>query len=257
MRGRFSPIRALVFDVFGTVVDWRGSIVREMRAFARARKLDLDPAAFADAWRAGYQPAMARVRSGELGWTKIDALHRMILDELLARFRIRGLEEAEIDHLNRVWHRLAPWPDSRAGLKALKKERIVATLSNGNVSLLTHMAKAGGLAWDCIFSGENFHHYKPDPETYLGACELLSLEPAEVMMVAAHKNDLYAAKQCGLATGFVHRPLEFGPAGRPGSKPDAKAERRYDSSIDVRAVDFLDLSRKLGASTPRSGKPRR
>ena len=238
MRGKFSSVRALVFDVFGTVVDWRGSIVREAKALARAKKLDLDPAQFADAWRAGYQPAMARVRSGELGWTKIDALHRLILDDLLAHFDVRGLKEAEIEHLNRVWHRLSPWPDARAGLKALKKSRIIGTLSNGNVSLLANMAKFGGLPWDVIFSGENFHHYKPDPETYLGACELLSLEPAEVMMVAAHKSDLYAAKAAGLATAFVRRPLELGP----GVRMDLKAE----SAFDVNANDFLDLARRLG-----------
>jgi 2-haloacid dehalogenase len=238
MGSKFSPVKALVFDVFGTVVDWRGSIVREMRSLARAKKLDIDPAAFADAWRAGYQPAMAKVRSGELGWTKIDALHRMILDDLLAEFGIRGLKEVEIDHLNRVWHRLAPWPDARPGLKALKKSRIIATLSNGNVSLLANMAKFGGLPWDCVFSGENFHHYKPDPETYLGACELLSLKPAQVMMVAAHKSDLFAAKDCGLATGFVRRPLEHAT----GVKKDLKAEKAFD----INANDFLDLARRLG-----------
>ena len=247
MRGKFTAVRALVFDVFGTVVDWRGSIIREMRAFARARKLRIDPEAFADSWRAGYQPAMAKVRTGALGWTKIDDLHRLILDDLLAQFEIHGLQEDEIDHLNRVWHRLKPWPDARAGLKALKKERTIATLSNGNVSLLANMAKSGGLPWDCIFSGEIFRHYKPDPETYLGACELLSLKPAEVMMVAAHKNDLFAAKACGLATGYVDRPLEFGSK----AKKDPKSERAYESSIDVRAVDFSDLARKLGGTTPR------
>lgn len=241
MRGKFSAVKALVFDVFGTVVDWRGSIIREVRALARAKGFDIDPAAFADAWRAGYQPSMAKVRSGELGWTKIDALHRMILDDLLERFALKGLSEAEIDHLNRVWHRLRPWPDSRAGLKALKKDRIIATLSNGNVSLLVNMAKNAGLPWDCIFSGESFHHYKPDPETYLGACEWLSLEPARVMMVAAHKNDLFAAKACGLATAYVERPDEFGP----GVKRDSKAERAYDRSIDLRASDFSDLARRL------------
>ena len=238
MRGKFSSVKALVFDVFGTVVDWRGSIIREAKALARARKLDLDPAAFADAWRDGYQPAMARVRSGELGWTKIDALHRMILDDLLVRFGVRGLAEPEIDHLNRVWHRLKPWPDARAGLKALKKTRIIGTLSNGNVSLLANMAKASGLPWDVIFSGENFHHYKPDPETYLGACELLSLAPAEVMMVAAHKNDLFAAKSCGLATAFVRRPNEHGP----GVKKDLKREPAFD----INAKDFPDLAKRLG-----------
>ena len=238
MRSKSSPVKALVFDVFGTVVDWRGSIIREVRALSRAKKLDLDPAAFADAWRDGYQPAMAKVRSGALGWTKIDALHRMILDDLLVKFGVRGLRDEEIDQLNRVWHRLKPWPDARAGLKALKKHRIIATLSNGNVSLLADMAKHGGLPWDCIFSGENFHHYKPDPETYLGACELLSLQPREVMMVAAHKSDLFAAKASGLATAFVKRPLEHGP----GVKKDLKPE----SAFDLNAKDFLDLARRLG-----------
>ena len=238
MRGKFSPVRALVFDVFGTVVDWRGSIIREVRSLAREKKLDLDPAAFADAWRDGYQPAMARVRSGDLGWTKIDALHRMILDDLLERFKVRGLKAPEIESLNRIWHRLSPWPDARAGLKVLKKHRIIGTLSNGNVLLLANLAKFGGLPWDVIFSGENFHHYKPDPETYLGACELLSMKPAEVMMVAAHKNDLHAAKACGLRTAFVRRPLEHGPDVRQ----DLKAERAFDINAD----DFLDLGRRLG-----------
>ena len=242
MRGNFSHVKALVFDVFGTVVDWRGSIIRETKAFASANKLQIDATAFADAWRAGYQPAMAKVRSGELGWTKIDDLHRMILEELLVRFRVKGLSEAKIDHLNRVWHRLRPWPDTRAGLKALKKHRVIATLSNGNVSLLVNMARAGGLPWDCIFSGESFRHYKPDPETYLGACEWLSLDPARVMMVAAHKNDLFAAKACGLATAYVDRPKEFGP----GVKKDAKAERAYERSIDLSASDFRDLAKRLG-----------
>ncbi|MEO8202967.1 MAG: haloacid dehalogenase type II [Betaproteobacteria bacterium] len=238
MRSKYSFIKALVFDVFGTVVDWRGSIIREVRSLARAKKFDLDPAQFADAWRAGYQPAMAKVRSGTLGWTKIDALHRMILDDLLVRFGVSGLAEAEIDHLNRVWHRLAPWPDARAGLKALKKTRAIGTLSNGNVSLLVNMAKSGGLPWDVVFSGETFRHYKPDRETYLGACELLSLAPAEVMMVAAHKNDLVAASACGLATAFVRRPLEFGP--------DVKKDLKAEKDFDINCNDFLDLARRLG-----------
>lgn len=242
MRGKFSPVRALVFDVFGTVVDWRGSIIREIRSLAREKKLDLDPAAFADAWRDGYQPAMARVRSGDLGWTKIDALHRMILEDLLKRFEVRGLKEPEIEHLNRVWHRLSPWPDARAGLKALKKHRIIGTLSNGNVLLLANLAKFGGLPWDVIFSGENFHHYKPDPETYLGACELLSMKPAEVMMVAAHKNDLHAAKACGMPTAFVRRPLEHGP----DVKKDPHLDMRSERAFDINADDFLDLARRLG-----------
>ncbi len=171
-----SQPKALLFDVFGTVVDWRGSIIREGRALAAEKKLDLDCVAFADAWRAGYRPAMDRVRRGDLPWMNIDALHRLILDEILSRFGIHTLEEAEKDQLNRVWHRLKPWPDAVRGLRELKKNRIIATLSNGNVALLTNMAKHAGLPWDCIFSAELFHHYKPDPETYLGAAGLLGLE---------------------------------------------------------------------------------
>jgi 2-haloacid dehalogenase len=230
-------VKALVFDVFGTVVDWRGSLIAEARRLGRAKRIDVDWAAFADAWRAGYRPAMARVRSGGLGWTTIDALHRMILDELLERFAIRGLTEAEIDHLNRVWHRLRPWPDARAGLRRLKRDVIIATLSNGNVALLTNMAKYAGLPWDCILSAELFHHYKPDPETYLGAARLLGCAPQEVMMVAAHKDDLRAARACGLRTGFVARPLEHGPGRR--------VDRRPEKDFDINARDFNDLAAKL------------
>lgn len=232
-------IRALAFDVFGTVVDWRGSIIRDGEAFGRSRGLDVDWAALADAWRAGYRPAMARVRSGELGWTKIDALHRMILDSLLPGFGLAELSEADKDHLNRVWHRLDPWPDSVEGLTRLKRRFIIATLSNGNVSLLTAMAKRAGLPWDCIFSAETFHHYKPDPETYLGVAGLLDLSPSQVMMVAAHEDDLRAARAAGLATAFVRRPLEHGPGAAP--------ERVPDPALDVVAEDFLDLARQLGA----------
>jgi 2-haloacid dehalogenase len=242
MRIAFAQVKALVFDVFGTVVDWRGSIIREVRRFVRAKHWDLNPAAFADAWRAGYQPAMAKVRSGELGWTKLDALHRMILGDLLKKADLRGLNKSEIDHLNLAWHRLAPWPDARAGLKEMRKDRLICTLSNGNVSLLADLAKFSGLPWDCIISSEHFRHYKPDPETYLGACELLSLEPAQVLMVAAHESDLDAAKACGLATAFVDRPLEMGP----GARQERRAERRFD----LHAHDFLDLARQL-ASPPR------
>lgn len=232
-------IRALAFDVFGTVVDWRGSILRDGEAFGRERGLEVDWAALADAWRAGYQPAMARVRGGELGWTRIDALHRMILDALLPRFGLAGLSEADRDHLNRVWHRLDPWPDSVEGLGRLRRRFILATLSNGNISLLVNMAKRAGLPWDCIFSAETFRRYKPDPETYLGVAALLDLRPAQVMMVAAHKDDLRAAHRAGLATALVRRPLEFGPA----ASPDLAAE----PGLDMVAEDFLDLARQLGA----------
>ena len=238
-RPRTQPasIRALIFDVFGTVVDWRGSIIRECRALGRRKRLAVDWAEFADAWRAGYRPAMARVRSGELPWMSIDQLHRMILDELLTRFAIEGLTEEEIDHLNRVWHRLDPWPDARRGLALLKRRRIIATLSNGNMALLVNMARHARLPWDCVLSAELFHHYKPDPETYLGAAAMLGFEPAEVMMVAAHKDDLRAAQASGLATAFVRRPREKGPK--------AKADLGPEPAFDCNARDFVDLSRRL------------
>ena len=237
MPAKKNGVKALVFDVFGTVVDWRSSLIREGQALGRRKRLKVDWAEFADAWRAGYQPSMARVRSGELGWTKIDDLHRMILDDLLKRFSIRGLADDEIDHLNRAWHRLRPWPDARRGLAQLKRKYVIATLSNGNIGLLTNMAKHAGLPWDCILSAEVFRHYKPDPETYLGAADALGISPAQTMMVAAHKNDLQAAQACGLRTAFVRRPKEFGPKVRV----DVTAER----SFDVNADDFVDLARQL------------
>jgi 2-haloacid dehalogenase len=237
MPAKKPPIRALVFDVFGTVVDWRSSIIREGQKLGRRKRLRVDWTAFADAWRAGYQPAMARVRSGELGWTKIDDLHRTILDGLLKQFAIRGLAEQEIDHLNRAWHRLTPWPDAVRGLARLKRNHVIATLSNGNIALLTNMAKHAGLPWDCILSAEVFRHYKPDPETYLGAADALGFAPAEVMMVAAHKNDLRAAQACGLRAAFVRRPLEHGP--------DAPTDLAADRAFDFNADDFLDLARQM------------
>ncbi len=232
-------IRALVFDVFGTVVDWRGSILRECRALGRRKKIAADWEAFTDEWRAGYRPAMARVRSGELPWMNIDQLHRMILDGLLAKFGIDALNEDEIDDLNRVWHRLDPWPDARRGLALLKRRHVIATLSNGNVALLVNMARHGRLPWDAVLSAELFRHYKPDPEAYLGAAAMLGCEPSEVMMVAAHKDDLRAAQACGLATAFVRRPKEKGPRARVDVKPEA--------DFDFNARDFVDLARRMAA----------
>jgi 2-haloacid dehalogenase len=236
VKGVAKQVKALTFDVFGTVVDWRSSIIAEGRKLGRRRKLAVDWAAFADAWRAGYRPAMDRVRRGELPWTNIDGLHRRILDELLERFKIAGLDEAETVDLNRAWHRLAPWKDSVSGLKRLKRKYVVATLSNGNVALLTNMAKHAGLPWDCILSAELIGHYKPDPETYLGAARLLGLEPAQVMMVAAHPDDLDAAASSGLRTAFVRRAMEFG----------AKADVAPAPRFDFNARDFVDLARQLG-----------
>jgi 2-haloacid dehalogenase len=231
-------VKALTFDTFGTVADWRGSLIAEGRKLGRKKKIAADWEAFADAWRGGYRPAMDRVRKGELPWTNIDGLHRQILDELLDKFSLGGLSEAEKDNLNRAWHRLTPWKDSIAGLKRLKKKYVITTLSNGNVALLTNLAKNAGLPWDCILSAELFGHYKPDPETYQGAARLLGLPPDEVMMVAAHKDDLDHAANSGLRTAFIQRPLEFGK----GRNKDLAPEKRFD----VNAKDFVDLARQMG-----------
>ena len=235
----FDPrsIKALVCDVFGTVVDWRASIIREGELLASAKGLNVDWAAFADAWRAGYPKAMDRVRRGELPWTRIDDLHRVILDELLLRFDLRSLNADEVDQLNRVWHRLTPWPDSVAGLQRLRSRFVVATLSNGNVSLLVNMAKHAGLPWDCILSAEIFHRYKPDLEVYRQAADMLGYAPDQVLMVAAHPSDLRAAREAGLKTAYVVRPLEYG-AGRRG-------EDVGDDRFDVVANDFVDLAEQL------------
>ena len=201
--------------------------------------MTVDGAKFADAWRAGYGPSMNRVRTGELPWTKLYRLHRMTLDKILIDFGITGLSEPETDVLNRAWHRLRPWPDAAGGLARLKKHFIIAPLSNGNISLMTDMAKYAGLPWDCILGAVLARHYKPDREVYQSAADILDLNLAEVMMVAAHSGDLRAAKDAGLRTAFVTRPLEYGPNG----KPDLKA----DSPVDISAKDFNDLADQLGA----------
>jgi len=237
------PIKALVFDVFGTVVDWRASIIREGEALSAAKSLPLDWAALADAWRAGYQPAMQRARSGAIAWTNIDSLHRVILDELIPRFGLTSLTEAERDRLNRVWHRLDPWPDARMGLARLKSRYVISTLSNGNIALLVNMAKRAGLPWDCVLSAEIMKHYKPDPEVYQGAAQLLGVAPGEVLMVAAHPSDLRGAARAGLRTALVHRPLEYGPNPNGLPAPDALPDDRFD----VVADDFVDLAHALGA----------
>lgn len=231
-------VKALAFDVFGTVVDWRSSIIRDGKALGKAKGLHVDWAKFADRWRAGYGPAMNRVRKGELGWTKIDALHRMILDDLLIEFGVQGLSEEEKVRFNEVWHRLDPWPDSVAGLTRLKKRYLIATLSNGNTSLLANMAKWGKLPWDVVLSAEMAKHYKPDREVYLMAADYLGCKPGELMMVAAHIGDLRAARQAGLKTAYVPRRLERGP----GGKADPP-----DPDFDVVAKDFVALAVGLGA----------
>jgi len=232
-------IHACLFDVFGTVVDWRTSLIREGELLAAAKDLKVDWPAFADAWRAGYRPAMDRVARGELPWQSIDQLHRMILDGLLQRFNITGLEEHDIAHFNRAWHRLIPWPDSVPGLNRLRSRYVISTLSNGNIGLLVDMAKNAGLPWDCVLSGELIHKYKPDPEVYKMAARMLGYELSEVMMVAAHPPDLQAASQAGLKTAYVPRPLEHGA--------ERRAAHGDGAGFDVVASDFLDLAAKLGA----------
>ena len=234
-----SNVKALTFDVFGTVVDWRSSIIREGEALARRKDIKVDWAKFADAWRAGYEPAMARVRDGELPWTKLDDLHRANLDQLLDECGIGGLSEDEIDHLNRGWHRLDPWPDTVEGLNRLRRKYILATLSNGNVALLVNMAKRAGLPWDAILGPEVARHYKPQPEAYLSTADYLGLQPGQCMMVAAHNYDLVAASRLGFRTAFVARPTEYGP----NQTKDLKAEYEFD----IVAESFVDLADKLGS----------
>ena len=230
--------KALLFDVFGTVVDWRGSIIAEGQAFGRARGFDVDWAAFADGWRAKYQPAMQRVRDGQIGWVKLDDLHRQNLDELLEEMAITSLTRDEIDHWNRVWHRLNAWPDAVEGLTKLKNKFILATLSNGNVALIVNMAKHAGLPWDAVLGAEVAGYYKPQPEAYLKTAQILGLAPEDCLMVAAHNSDLVAAGSCGLGTAFVSRPREFGM----GQTADKDAENDYHYV----ARDFLDLADQLG-----------
>ena len=225
-------VQVLAFDIFGTVVDWHASIVREVESLYPG----VDGDAFALAWRAGYRPAMARVMSGELGWTLIDDLHRMILDEILPRFGLGALSEEQRQHLNRVWHRLEAWPDSVAGLTRLKSRFTVCTLSNGNIGLLTNMAKRAGLPWDCVLSAEVFRAYKPSPATYLGVAKVFDLKPEQVMLVAAHHDDLAAARACGLYTAYIERPAEFGARQPKDVSPQAENSLHCDSIANLAEV---------------------
>jgi len=228
------PPSVLAFDVFGTVVDWHGGIAREVLAL----RPEVSGGKFAMAWRAGYQPAMRRVMSGELGWTLIDDLHRLILDGILDQFGLSHLTEAQKRHLNKAWHRLDPWPDVVAGLTRLKTRFTICTLSNGNIGLLTNMAKRGALPWDCILSAEVFRAYKPDPATYLGVARVFDLPASDVMLVAAHQDDLAAARGCGLQTAYIERPYEFGQSQPKDVSPDP--------ANTWHARDFLALADQLG-----------
>ncbi len=231
-------VKALTFDVFGTVADWRSGIAREVAALGAARGLGLDANAFALAWRARYQPAMERVRSGEIDFVKLDVLHRWNLDEVLREFGLDDLDEADRVELNLAWHRLDPWPDVVAGLDRLKSRYILATLSNGNVALMVNMAKRSGLAWDAILGAEVVRHYKPQPEAYLKTAEFLGLPAERCLLVAAHEYDLEAARACGFRTAYVHRPREYDDV---ADKPMPAAD-----AFDIVAADFLELAGRLG-----------
>lgn len=233
-----SDVQALLFDVFGTVVDWRGSLIADLSAFGAAKGLTANWEAVVDDWRGLYQPSMEAVRSGQRPWTILDVLHRESLDALIAKYDLKGLDESDKVHLTKAWHRLKPWPDTVAGLTRLKQRYIIGTLSNGNVGLLTRMAKNAGLPWDVVLGAETARAYKPLPEAYLAAARLLNLDPGQVMLVAAHNGDLAAAAECGLATGFVARPTEYGPH----QKVDFKAERAWD----VVADSFVGVAEAMG-----------
>jgi 2-haloacid dehalogenase len=233
-------VRALVFDVFGTVVDWRSGVIREAQPFLARHGADPAAAAdFADAWRKQYSPAMEECRSGRRPFTRLDVLHREILDRILPDFGLSqsAIPEAELAELNLCWHRLDPWPDTVAGLVRLKAGYVVAPLSNGNIALLLDMAKRAAMPWDAILGAEVVQAYKPQPEAYLRTAEVLGLAPAEVCLVAAHNSDLAAARRCGLKTAYVLRPLENGPP--PGAAP-------ANQDWEVVADDFGHLAAQLG-----------
>lgn len=232
-------VKALIFDVFGTVVDWRTSVAQLAGDFAKSHNVPAaDWTQFAEDWRSLYQPSMEKVRSGELPFTKLDILHRMNLDEIAGNYGLGDLSSDALDKLNLVWHRLSPWPDSVEGLTLLKSRYIIGPHSNGNIALMVDMAKNGGLPWDVILGAEVVRQYKPMPETYDRCCEALGLAPGQVMMTAAHNNDLAAARARGLKTGFVPRPTEYGP--------DQKTDLAPSEDWDVIGTDFVDLARKMG-----------
>ena len=234
-------VQALTFDVFGTVVDWRGSVIRECEAFGARHGVETDWERFTDDWRYdGYMGGIGKVLRGEIEFTTADVLHRRKLDELLEERGIRGIAAEDLDAFNRAWHRLDPWPDSVAGLERLRSKFIVSTLSNGNVSLLVNMARYAGLRWDCVLSAEVTGAFKPAPECYVNGARLLGLEPGQVMMVAAHKRDLQAAQSVGMKAAFVPRPAEAGP--------DRTVDLEPDPAFDYVAIDFHDLATQLGCT---------
>jgi 2-haloacid dehalogenase len=241
LKPELANVKALVFDVFGTVVDWRGSVIAEGMAWGKAIGRNIDWVEFADRWRLGYKPTMDKVRKGEIPWTRLDDVHRMILEELLSEFKIDGLTEEEKKSWTHVWRRLKPWPDSVEGLTRIKKKYLIAPLSNGNLALMASLAKFGGLPWDAILGAELVRHYKPDREVYVSAHYYLDLKPEEVMMCAAHASDLQAARSNGLRTGFVYRPNEFGNG--PVGVPDIASP----GDFDLVSASIIDLAQQMGA----------
>ena len=232
-------IKALLFDVFGTVVDWRGSLIADFTAWGRTRGIDANWAALVDSWRGAYRPSMDEVRKHpERGFVILDTLQRQSIEPLAARLGITGLTAADFDYLTSGWHRLDPWPDSVPGLTRLKTKFMISPLSNGNVGLLANMAKRAGLPWDLVLSAEVFGHYKPDREVYVGAARILGLDPSEVMMVAAHNDDLAAAQSFGLRTAFIPRPTEYGPHQKKDFSPTG--------TWDYVAKGIDDLAGQLG-----------
>lgn len=229
-----SQIRALFFDVFGTLVDWRGSIAREVRRL----ELGVDGEAFADAWRDEYQPAMEGIRAGGRGYVRLDVLHRENLDRILPRFGLQGMSEVERAALNLVWHRLDAWPDVPPALRRLRAKYWLAPMSNGNIALMADMARHNGFHWDAVLGAELARDYKPKPEVYLAGCAAFDLRPEDCMMVAAHSSDLAAAAVLGLKTAHIARPDEHGPG---------KGEARPSAPVDLAARDLADLAERLGA----------
>jgi 2-haloacid dehalogenase len=234
-------VKACVFDIFGTVVDWRSSVIAEATDWGKAKGLNINWVEFTDRWRLGYRPAIDKVRTGEIPWTKFDDLHRMILENLLKQYKIEGLSEEQKVDWAHVWRRLKPWPDSVQGLTRLKKKYIISPMSNGNVALMTKLAKFGGLPWDVILGSDLVQHYKPDREMYMSAPFYLDLKAEEVMMCAAHAPDLQAARSYGLRTSFIYRPNEYG--GGPVGVPD----KAKPGDFDVVSTSLIDLAQQMGA----------
>jgi 2-haloacid dehalogenase len=237
MNGDLRDVKVLLFDVFGTLVDWRSWIAREARQILTPAGVDADWGAFADAWREQYQPAMEAVRSGEIAFCKLDALHRRNLDIVLRNFGLERIDEATRVRLNLAWHRLDAWPEVAEGMARLRTKFLVAPCSNGNISLMTDLARGNGLIWDAILGAEVARDYKPKPVVYLASAAAFDYTPREVMMVAAHSSDLAAAAACGLRTAFIARADENGPG---------RGETRASVPVDVSASSLVDLACRFG-----------